>query len=170
MVFPNRLFGAYSIALGPFSSCQLRALRTSVTHLSLRRFFLPHTQSRSATTLAHEPITHASTINSTAKLIMHRHVLIALLCFHWPTLADTLLRFSRCISTYSNGPLNPPRIIAATLASTRVRRWCWCRNRCSPSPNATRCLPNYLSTAGDRKRQITKHVRRMRARQQLAAQ
>ena len=38
-----------------------------------------------------------------AGLIMHRHVLR----FHLPTLADTILR-SHCISTYSNGPLNPP--------------------------------------------------------------
>ena len=64
-VFPNKLFGAYSIALGPSSSCQLRARRISVTHLSLRQFSLPQTQSHSATTLAYEPITHASTTGST---------------------------------------------------------------------------------------------------------
>ena len=34
-----------------------------------------------------------------------------------PTLADTILRFSHCISTYSNGALNPPRIVASATYS-----------------------------------------------------
>src|SRR5258706_16438665 len=50
-----------------------------------------------------------------AGLIMHRHVLR----FHLPTLADTILR-SHCISTYSNGALNPPRIVASAVAGVGV--------------------------------------------------
>ncbi len=57
-VFPNRIFGAYYIALGPSSLCQLRALRRSVTRLSLCRFSLLHTQSHSATTLTYESKHH----------------------------------------------------------------------------------------------------------------
>ena len=64
-VFPNRLFGAYHIALGPSSPCQLHALRTSITHIYPRLFSLSHTQSHSATTVAYESITHTSTIGST---------------------------------------------------------------------------------------------------------
>src|SRR5258706_4044036 len=52
-----------------------------------------------------------------AGLIMHRHVLIALFRFHLPTLADTILRFSHCMSTYSNSALNPPRIVASPTYS-----------------------------------------------------
>ena len=52
-----------------------------------------------------------------AGLIMHQHVPIALFRSHLPTLADTMLRFSHCISTYSNGALNPPRIVASTTYS-----------------------------------------------------
>ena len=48
--------------LYPSLSCQLRALRTSVTHLSLP---LPHTESHSTTTSAYESITRASTTGST---------------------------------------------------------------------------------------------------------
>ena len=55
-----------------------------------------------------------------AGLIMHRHVLIALLRFHLPTLADTMLRFSQYISTYSNGALSPPRVVASAVASVGV--------------------------------------------------
>src|SRR5258706_2578720 len=50
-----------------------------------------------------------------AGLIMHRHVLR----FHLPTLADTILR-SHCISTYSNGALNPPRIVASAVGGVGV--------------------------------------------------
>ncbi len=50
-------------------------------------------------------------------LIVYRHVHIALLRFHLPTLAGTILRFSHCISTYSNGALNPPRIVASATHS-----------------------------------------------------
>ena len=85
-----------------------------------------------------------------AGLIMHRHVLIALFRFHLPTLADTILRFSHCISTYSNGALNPPRIVAsATCSRGRV-----CVTGVGietvvpplPTPPAV-----YLSTSNDRK-------------------
>ena len=55
-----------------------------------------------------------------AGLIMHRHVLTALLRFHLPTLADAISRFSQYISTYSNGALNPPRVVASAVASVGV--------------------------------------------------
>ena len=55
-----------------------------------------------------------------AGLIMHRNVLIALLRFHLHTLADTILCFSQYISTYSNGALNPPRVVASAVASVGV--------------------------------------------------
>ena len=115
-VFPNRSFGAYSIPLGPSSSCQLRALQTSVTHLSLP---LPHTQSHSATTLAYES-THASTTGSTRELI-------ALFRFRLPTLADTILRFSLYFDTFQwRVESTSHRRLRYTLARRCVRRWCRC--------------------------------------------
>ena len=119
-MFPNGLLREYSIALGPSSSCQLHPLRMSVTHLSLRRLSLPHTRSHSATTLAYESITTQAPLVAPmlpmAGPIMHRHVLIVFLRFDLPTLADTILRFSPCISTYSNGALNSPSIVASAVA------------------------------------------------------
>ena len=79
---------------------------------------LPHTQSHSATTFAHVLITHASATGSThAANGGAGHVLLALFRFHLPTLTDTMLRFSHCFSTYSNGALKPPRIVASATHS-----------------------------------------------------
>jgi len=78
---------------------------------------IPRTQSHSATTLAYESIPHASTTGSThaanggadhAPTCAYR-----LASFPLAHVADTILRFSHCISTYSNGALNPPRIVAS---------------------------------------------------------
>ena len=43
--------------------------------------------------------------------------LVVLFRFHLPTLADTILRFSHCISTHSNGESNLPRIVASATHS-----------------------------------------------------
>ena len=52
-------------------------------------------------------------------LPIHRHVLIAFCRFHFPTLADTISRFSHCISPleYSNGALNSHCIVASVTHS-----------------------------------------------------
>ena len=72
----------------------LRALGTPVTHLSLRQVSPPYSQSYRTTTPAHESISHASATGSThATNGVHRHVLMGLLRFHWPTLVE-ILRFS----------------------------------------------------------------------------
>ena len=103
-----------------------------------------------------------------AGLVMHRHVLIALFRFHLPTLADTILRFSHCISTYSNGALNPPRIVASATHS---------RGHVSvtgvgiePSSPLSQHRPLSTVYVERQERQITEHVRRPRTYQQLAAQ
>ncbi len=99
LAFPARmhlsvrwLFGAYSIALGPSSPCQLRALRTSVTHLSLRRFLsvilnlIALSSSQTSPSPTQTPLVAPMLLM--AGLVMHRHVLIALFrstCPLWQT-------------------------------------------------------------------------------------
>ena len=74
-----------------------------------------------AATLACESTAHTSSSGSTrtayGELSMHRHVLIALSHFQLPTWADTISRFSHCFSTYFNGALDPPYIIASATRS-----------------------------------------------------
>ena len=108
-VLPNKLFGAYSTALGPFSSCQLRALRRFITHVSPSSFLslirlvpgsITHTSTTTSTHVAYGEADHAPTRS------------YRLVSFRLAYLADAILRFSHWISTYSNHALNPPRIIA----------------------------------------------------------
>ena len=140
-VFPNRLFGAYTIALGAFSSCQLRVFRRFIAHLSPSSFpylivnLIAPPPSPMSPSLTQAP--PAAPMLPMEKLIMHQHVLIALFRFDLPSLADTILRFSHCISTYSTHAPNPPRIIAS---ATHLRGRCvGVESAVSPSPNTARC-------------------------------
>ena len=166
--FPSRvqlsvrwLFGAYSVAFGPSSLYQLHALRASVTHLALRRF--SQTQTHSTTTLAYES---AAPTLLMAKLIMHRHVLNAWPRFHLPTLADTTLSFSHCVSTSIHDALNPPRIVASATHSrghvsivSAVSLVSVLKPLIPPCPNTAYCLLNHClgrATEKGRKRSYIK--------------
>ena len=100
----------------------------SVTHLSLCRFSplmlnliaLPPSPTSPSPTQAPLVAPLVAPMLPMAGLIMHRHVHISLLCFHLPTLEDTILRFSQYISTYSNSALNPPHIAAFAVTGVGV--------------------------------------------------
>ena len=125
-------------------------VRHSFISLSVSR---PHTQSHSAITLASEPITHSSTTCSTHAAnggADHAPTCACrLVSFLLAILTDTILRFSHCISTDSNGALNPPRTIAS-IAYSRGSLVSVLKPL-SPLPNTARCLLDHLFMADDRK-------------------
>ena len=121
-MFPNKLFGACFIALGPSSSCQFERpslICLSVGFLSLIHDLIASPLSPTSPSPTEAPL--VAPMLPMAGLIIHRHVLIGLFRFHLPTLADTTLRFSHYISTYSNGALNPLCVVAS---ATNPREQC----------------------------------------------
>ena len=98
---------------------------------------LRHTQSHSAIILTDESITYANATGGAhaanggaghAPTCAYR-----LVSFHLPTLADTILRFSHCISTYSNDALNPPRVVASATHASNSQR------NSNPNPDLHPC-------------------------------
>ena len=106
----------------PTWSCQLRALRTSVTHLSPP---LPHTQSHSATTLAYESTTHASTTGSTHAANGEADRLVSFPLAHFGRHNIALL--SLYFDTFQwRVESTSHRRLRYTLTRRCVCRWCRC--------------------------------------------
>lgn len=139
-VSPKSLFDDCSMALGRSSSCQLRALRPFITHLSLRSVFSP---SYSISSRYHS----CPRIHRPHKL--HRQHLYCLWrTKHAPTCAYrlVLLPIAHFGYTISREHVFVAGVVVETIGPL--------------SPNTARGLLNNFSTASDRKMQIADHVRR----------